>query len=241
MDKQNLQEKYKKLWEKLPTDVAANLEFAKLVMLGEYHNQVYFFGDYSEPILRFICVKVFSSHKIEDAIITIKSEYYEFVAKPYDKKSHKPQWYLLKRYEGRNGLKLKGWLSNNSIHHFSRLKTKSDNEEKNKSELLDFMDYETLLSKDCYESEQSDEELVRNNRAKKAFEMLSEKDQDVINCLVLEKMHWTEAYERLNVYMKPRKGREVMETWSTKRKQDALAVLKARAIEHLQARYNNVK
>lgn len=240
MDGQVSLESYKKLWSKLPTDVAANIEFARLVMQGEYYNQVFFFGDYSEPILRYICIKLFCCRKVEDMIITIKSEYYEFVAKPFDK-NNRPQWYQLKHYEGRNGLKLKGWLSNNSFQYFSWQMKKNKNETNNESELLDFIDYEALLSKDCYESELSDEELSRNNRVRKAFETLSEKDQDVINSLVIDKMHWTDAYERLSVYMKPRKGREVMNTWKPKRKQDALAMLKARAIEHLQARYNEVK
>lgn len=232
-------EYYKELWKKLPFDVKANLEFAGLVMEQERYNSSYFFGRYSEPLLRYLCVKLFSSYNLEDTVSSIRGEYYDFVAKPYDK-NHKPQWYQLKKYEGRNGAKLYTWLSNNSFQYFTKLKAERDEEKKQSSKLLDFVNYEELLSVDDDKPEMTDEQLVRHNRIKKAFEMLNEEDKEVLRILVIEKQNWEYAYERLNKYMRPREGREVMQTWDSERKQNANTALKARAVRHLTKKYNNL-
>ena len=71
--------------------------------------------------------------------------------------------------------------------------------------------------------------------------MLNAKDQEVLTLMIIKELHWSESWEALNKHINPRAGRKVMLTWTSKRKQDALALLKERAIEHLEARYKLLK
>lgn len=231
---------YKELWKRLPFDVPANLAFAELVSKEEYYNLSYFFGEYSIPILKWIAISVFSNLPVEETIPAILGRYYEFVSSPINDKGQ-AMWYQLITYKGLNEQKLKSWLMTNGKRWFVHQKLKDIKQAESESGLLDFVDYEALLALGSNVPDLSDEDLIYRDRLSKAWTLLSEKDKNVLHYLVIEKVHWSEAYEELNIYITPQGGRGVMQSWDNKRKQDALAMMKARAIEHLIARFNQVK
>ena len=70
---------------------------------------------------------------------------------------------------------------------------------------------------------------------------MSDKDRNVLTHLILEKMYWEDAFEELKEFINPREGKQVMESWSDKRKQDALAMMKIRAVQHLTKQFNQLK
>lgn len=235
-------EYYAQIWRMLDTSVDANLQFAKLVMKQEPFNTKYFFCDYSYEIIKWIAVTIFSvkSKDVDDFIYTLYGDYFEFVSNPIDQ-SNKPQWYQLKSYKGLNDMKLKSWLMKNSHQFFARKKKREDQRSSAENELIDFVDYEALLSVGDNQESLSDEECIYRERLSRAWNALSDKDKTILKCLILKKTNWNDAFEELNVFINPREGRQVMETWTDKRKQDALAMMKIRAVQHLTNKFNQVK
>lgn len=230
---------YQDLWKKLSNDISANIHFAKLVSEEDPINSHFFWSDYSKPILKWIAVSVYAGHKLEDIIPLIMTQYYMFVSNPFIE--NKPQYYQLTSYKGLNDLKLDSWLKRNGKQYFVKEEKKKDKQNNDATDLLEFVDYEALLSLDSEEKELNDEELRNRESLKAAWNLLSDKDKDVLHLLVIQKIYWEDAYDELNLYISPKGGRQVMEDWSNKRKQDALANMKARAIEHLVMKFNKVK
>lgn len=230
---------YKDLWNKLPFDIPSNIHFAKLVSEEEPVNSHFFWSNYSKPILKWIAVSVYAGHKLEDIIPLIMTQYYMFVSNPFIE--NKPQYYQLTSYKGLNELKLESWLKRNGKQYFVKEEKKKVKQNNDATDLLEFVDYEALLSLDSEEKELNDEELRNRESLKAAWNLLSDKDKDVLHLLVIQKIYWEDAYDELNQYISPKGGRQVMEGWSNKRKQDALANMKARAIEHLVMKFNKVK
>lgn len=235
MNPQTIQS-YRDFWALLPKDVQANLKFAKGIIEGDALHKFYFFGDYSKPILSWIIIHALDGFPTEFAIMEISSQYYEFVAKPFEKDTHKPQWYQLATYKGINDQKLKTWLQTNGRQWFIKEKIKVEKEKKHSE--IESVPLTTLLGLDKAEDEITDEELAKRQKLKNAWALLSKKDKEVLTTLVLRKTHWTEAWEKLSQYIEPEDGQASMETWANKTKQDALARLKKRAKKHLLNRFN---
>lgn len=235
MDSQTIQT-YRELWNLLPTDVQANLKFAKGIIKKDPLHHFYFFGEYSKPILSWIIIHALDGFPTESAIVDISGKYYEFVAQPFEEDTKKPQWYQLHCYQGRNNQKLKGWLQTNGRQWFikDKLKEAKDNHHNE----IESISLDALLGLDKAEEEITDEELAARQKVKKAWTQLSDKDKEVLTVLVLHKTHWTKAWEKLSRHIKPEEGYPPMETWSNKTKQDALARLKIRAKKHLKNRFN---
>ncbi len=235
-------EEYEQLWSQLPLKVEANLAFAGLVANGESINTKYFFGDYSFPILKWVIITLYApkNKDIREVLYQFTGDYYDFVSGPLDD-NNRPQWYQLTSYRGDNGLKLKTWLQSHGYQYFSKKKIKSDKQSSSESELIEFVDYEALLGLEDGNAECSDKDLSYRERLQRSWSTLSERDKNILHFLVIEKLHWEDAYDELNCYINPREGRAVMEQWSDKRKQDALSLMKARAIKHLVKRFNELK
>lgn len=229
---------YQTFWRKLPEDVEANLKFAHEVIAGDAMHQFYFFGEYSKPILSWIIVHALYKSYTPDTEREITGKYYEFVAGPF--KENKPEWCQLKWYKGINNEKLHSWLKRNGTQWFRKDKIKAEKEWGQLSELIEFKSYETL--KDVEDAGSiSDEQLIREQRLLAAWGMLNSKDQEVLKLTVVEGRHWSESWELLNKHINPRAGRDSMKSWTPKRKQDSVSLLKDRAIEHLSTRYNLLK
>lgn len=235
-------EKYINIWNNLNSSVDANLQFAKLVITQEPNNTKYFFGDYSYEIIKWIAATIFNAKAkdLDNFIYKLYGDYFEFVANPINE-FNLPQWYQLKSYKGLNNMKLKSWLMKNSHQFFARKKKNEERKAFAENEMIDFVDYEALLGLGKSTDNMSDKDCVYQECLKKAWAKLSDKDRNVLTHLILEKMYWEDAFEELKELINPREGKQVMESWSDKRKQDALAMMKIRAVQHLTKRFNQLK
>jgi len=110
-------------------------------------------------------------------------------------------------------------------------------------ELLDYRDYESLLK--CDQSEEEGDNIT-HTRMKRAFSKLKERDQKVLQYLVIDKKAGIDAYPLLEEYIHPQSkdgmtGDEVKKAWTTKQKQDAVSLMKGRALQYLLVKYNEEK
>lgn len=241
MNNFNIQ-KYVDLWQLLDSSIDANLRFAELVINQEPNNTRFFFGDYSYDIIKWIAITIYSvnAKEADKVIYQLYGDYFDFVSNPIDDLK-KPQWYQLKSYKGINDMKLKSWLMKNAHQFFARKKQKEDKKNISEGELLDIVDYEALLGLGDSQESLTDNECIYRDRLSKAWAALSEKDKNILHYLVIEKLYWEDAFDELNEYINPRNGRQVMRGWSDKRKQDALAMMKAQAVKHLIKKFNSFK
>ena len=233
----NVLNQYREFWSSLSDDIEANLKFAKAVREGDSIHQFYFFGEYSKPILKWIIINALYTSYSDEREREISGKYYEFVAGPF--KDSTPQWYQLTCYKGINNEKLHSWLKRNGCQFFRKEKIREDKKEQKMSGLLEYVDYSTLINQEDFDDTFDKEELKeRIKKLYSAVELLNEKDKKVIELLFFEETEWNIAWNSLSKYINPRLGKEVMQSWSSKRKQDALALLKARALKHLIINYN---
>lgn len=232
----------KKIWQSLDTSVDANLLFAQQVIKREPCNTRYFFGDYSYEIIKWIALTIFSvgADNIDQFIYQIYGDYFEFITNPIDD-FNQPQWYQLKSYKGINNMKLKSWLMKNAHQFFARKKKIKDKRNSKAGVLIEFVDYESLLRLEDNQKSLSDEDCIYRQRLSQAWSALPDKDKDILHCLIIQKLNWRDAFDELNKYINPREGRQAMDGWTDKRKQDSLAMMKVRAVEHLVKRFKQVK
>ena len=102
---------------------------------------------------------------MEGIIPLIMSQYYLFVSNPFI--DNRPQYNQLTSYKGLNDLKLESWLKRNGKQYFVKEEKKEHKQKNDATDLLEFVDYEALLSLDSEEKELNDEEL-RNRESLKA-------------------------------------------------------------------------
>lgn len=105
--------------------------------------------------------------------------------------------------------------------------------------LLEFMDYESLIKCDTGEEEF---ENTTSIAMRQAFLKLNDRDRLILKYLVIEKISALDAFELLDDYINPRPkfnmtSSEVKASLSVKQKQDAISLLKGRALLKLQELY----
>ena len=169
----------------------------------------------------------------------IFSDYYIFLSSPYTE-TNIPTWKKVVGYKGKNNCTLKTYTSNISCRHFCKIATKERKEALLHGDMLEFMDYESLLKcdTDFDDSESKTIQSIRN-----AFALLGERDKLVLKCLVIDKTSSIEAFDILGKHINPRpkdnmSSAEVKARLSIKQKQDAISLLKGRALLKLQELYN---
>ena len=234
-------ESYRDFWNLLPKSVEANLKFAQEIMNGQdpIHTK-YFWGEYSTPILAYIVIHALKHPYIEEEDLDeYTGDYHDFVAGPFDEDTNKPNWYQLKTYKGYNGKKLKGWLQNNGYQYFIQKEQEKEriNRRETGGESLTKLPLNILLGGSGIPEGLSDEELKVMNALRNAWRQLCNKDKVVLTVTVLNKLHWTEEWNRLNEYVDPKGGRESMKDWTNLEKQNSISRLKNRAKKHLRKRY----
>lgn len=169
-------------------------------------------------------------------------EYYEFLSSPFNEECKKPEWHKISLYEAID-CKLKTYTSTISCRHFYKIANKEQKIRNSETDLLEYKDYEALLL--CDQSEDESEDITKQ-WMRNAFKELSERDQLVLKCLVIEKQNSLEAYESLKdlIHPIPKDGmtsEEVKANWSIKRRQDAMSLMKGQALKRLLAKYNEQK
>ena len=237
--------------------VEEDLAFARLIVANHERAVNYFLGDYSVPILNYVATNILrlkSNSEYGKPYEGILSDYYLFIAAPFHGgECGKAEWYKITLYKG--DARLYTYVSTITIRYFIKHKAKVAKKEKNVLELLEFVDYESLLKYDKGEGGIDEDELSESLRVlHEAFLSLKERDQIVLRYLVMDNMHWAEAFEALRIYLNPKgpddqwenwsfeeKQKAIDEHWNAKQKQDAMAGLKKRAIAHIASKFNKLK
>lgn len=239
-------------------NIMDDLAFAKLIISNNPEAVNYFLGEYSIRFLRYIANNILhlnNNYEYGEPCNLIQGDYYIFIAAPFNCiKNNIPEWHKIALYKSKDEARLYTYVSHIAKNHFIKNKIKYKNEKKATTELLEYMDYDALLKYD-YADENIDENTPESlQNLHKAFISLSEKDQVVLQYLVMDKMHWSDAFEELRVYLDPlgpddewksysyeEKQKAIDRCWEPKQKQDAMAGLKKRAIAHLSSRFSKLK
>ncbi len=242
--------------------VGEDLRFVRYIVENDPEAVRYFMYEFSVPILRYIANNVFSMEndpEYGEPYLQLVGEYYLFIGDPFelpeDSTSKEPRWHKLSLYIGKSKARLYTYVFRITLRYFIRKKDEFVNKEKNADGLLEYVDYEALLGYDLAEEEMSAEEIEEAlKRAHEAFHLLKEKDQEVLRIMVMEKTHWSKAFDLLRKYLDPLGPKKAWQSWSfeekqaaidqywtPKQKQDAISLLKVRAISHLTDRYNQLK
>lgn len=216
------------------TDYIANKELAKMIVSNETKAVHYYLTEIGIPIMK----------HIESSIMhrDITAEYYIFLSSPYDNQEDKPLWHRVDLYKGINCL-LSSYTSNIACRHFCKLANKEKQLSKKESDLLEYVDYESLIRCELISDEKDNSQM---QCVRKAFQMLSERYRLVLHYLVIEKMSALDAFPLLDSYIHPRPKNgltsdEVKKAWSSKQRQDALSLLKGYALKHLQENFESIK
>ncbi|MDD6783821.1 MAG: hypothetical protein PUD79_04595 [Prevotellaceae bacterium] len=216
------------------TDYYANKELAKMVVSNDTKAVFYYLTEIGMPIMKHIEYSIM--HR------DITAEYYMFLSFPYDKQAEKPLWHRVDLYKGINCL-LSTYTSNITCRYFCKLSNKEKRKLEKDGELLEYVDYESLIR--C-ESAFDEEDDMQTKCVRKAYQMLSERYRLVLHYLVIEKMPALDAFPLLEQYIHPRPkdgltSDEVKQSWTNKQRQDALSLLKGYALKHLQDNFRSIK
>lgn len=217
-----------KLQMKKDLDYAANKELANRVVHNNSEAVNYFLTDFSEPIVKHIEYDIMKRD--------VYGDYYIFISAPINEESI-PQWKKVSQYKGDN-CQLNTYVSCIACRHFCKVAQKEKEENLRNDDMIEYVDYESLLGYDYRDEEESETSI----RMRKAYNNLNEKDREVLRLLLIENVSGIEAFPILSQYItpKPKDGmtsEQVKESWSTKQRQDAMSLLKGRALDHLKQQF----
>ena len=210
------------------SDYAANKELANRVVHNDPEAVHFFLTVLSEPIVKHIESNIMKRD--------VYGDYYIFISAPINDESV-PQWKKVSLYKGDNCL-LNTYISCIACRHFCKIAQKEKEDNLRNGDMIEYVDYESLLEYDYHDEEESETSI----RMRKAYNNLSEKDREVLKLLLIENMSGIEAFPILSQYItpKPKDGmtsEQVKESWSTKQRQDAMSLLKGRALDHLKQQF----
>lgn len=214
-------------------DYEANREVARRIVENYQAVVDYFLGSMSKGIVDSLN-KMLGRNSF--------SEYYVFISHPINEDTKKPSWHKIDLYDARD-CNLISYSSRISHRHFSKIAKKEKMKANSEEELLDYRDYESLLM--CDQPEE-DGENITHIRMKRAFGKLKERDQKVLQYLVIDKKAGLDAYPLLEEYIHPQPkngmtSEEIKKAWTSKQKQDAVSLMKGRALQYLLVKYNEEK
>ena len=215
-------------------DLAANKELACLVTQNDTLAVNYYLREIGFPIMEHI-EKTITHYDV-------MSEYYMFLSDPFDKNLGISRWHRVGLYRGIN-CKLNTYTSNITCRYFCKKVNSERRRNLKEGELLEFVDYESLLK--C-ETAENEDEGIQNKCVRAAYKSLKEREREALRLLIIEKKSALEAFCQLSKYMTPRAkdgltSEQIKAGWSDKQKQDAISLLKGRALEHLQNKFIEVK
>lgn len=216
-------------------DYLANKELARLVVSNDIRAVNYYLDTIGNPIIKHIVQTITKRD--------ITAEYYIFLSSPFDPKTEMAKWHPVSLYKG-VCCRLSSYTSTITCRYFCRMVNKENKLKGKSGGLLDFVDYESLLKCEKACIEETDD--IQIKCVKDAYSQLNEKDREVLRLLIIEKKTSIEAFPILSQYITPRpkEGRnpeEIKAKWTDKQKQDAISLIKGRALEHLQNKYSELK
>ena len=212
----------------------ANKELAKRVVANEPKGVHYYLSMMGTLIMEYIERSIM--HR------DITAEYYVFLSYPFDKQEDRPLWHRVDLYKGIDCL-LSSYTSKITCRYFCKLANKEKKRKENEGELLEYVDYESLLKCEAMPEEGEDLQI---QCVRQAYLKLPERYRCVLRYLVIDKMPALDAFPLLSPFVHPRpKGGltsdEVKASWTVKQRQDALSLLKGYALKHLQKNFDDIK
>ena len=228
-------------------DRRANLELASRVTCNDRRAVKYYWAQIAARIQDYVQRNIM--HR------DITGEYYQFLSEPFDPAAESPRWRRVSLYKAFHNSTLYTYTNRISIRQYCKIAKREKKMENSESELLEYIDYEALLLCDRVDEPEADPLLGEAwKRVQQAFATLKERDQVVLQCLVMGDMHWQEAFDELRGYLNPsgpddawkdwtpeEKQRGIDQHWTPEDKQTAMSGLRARAIEHLKSRVEKLK
>lgn len=212
-----------------------NKEFQRRIISNDKPSVEYYVGDFSYDIIKYIQSNITHSN--------ILTEYYEFLSAPVNELSKTPLWHNVSLYEGRNGSSLHTYTSNISIRYFCKQVKTGNVRNKKQLVLQENLLYEALISYKSEDDEHDDEYLQRKQKLYTALSKLNERDLKVLDELVIKKQNWQVAFNKLRDFLNPKpinglvNKDDIIDSWTSKQKQDAISLLKGRALHKLQKAY----
>lgn len=217
-------------------DYRANFELAQRIVRNNTKAVNFYLSVLSLPIISYI----------ENQIIhrDIWADFYEFLSKPFNTYAAQPEWHKVDLYKGET-CRLDSYTSLITTRHFCKVAEAEREKNQSARNLIDNIDYESILN--CTAEDDSQEYEVGSKlwKAHKTFQSLCERDQLVLMFLEIEKMSALEAWPLLDPYIQPRAvngmtSEEVKHSWTAKQKQNALSLIKSRAILHFINIFNSL-
>lgn len=203
----------------------------------------YFLGDFSTPILAYVSTKIYHHSNWEE----ILGEYYEFISK--ENKETKTPYYKVTLYNQLKNSTLRKYVTVITTRYFVDEKVRDEkitertisldgsstyNEDKYGNVVIENPWFNLLIGNDGH-NEGYDITPDVYQKIDYVFSKLPERDVKVIKLMVMNSLSGLEAFEEMRFYLS--KGAKTpVNTWTNKQKQDAMALLRARALKH----FNNI-
>ena len=200
----------------------------------------FFLGEYSSSILGYVARYVFSNGLYQELL----GEYYEFISK----ENKQIPYYKLTLYKNFNNSTLRNYITAITVRYFVNMKKKEDSigkqtisidrastiaTKENEKDVIENPWFNLLIG-NSGNSGNSDENSLSAESYKKieyVFSKLPERDVKIIKLMVMDNASGLEAFKELEADLKET-AKTPISTWSTKQKQNAMALLKGRALKH---------
>ena len=226
-------------------DRVFNLELARRVVLNDGKAVVFYWENICSRITTYIGLRIMQRD--------VTGEHYTFLSMPLTPETDSPSWRRVSLYRAQRNSTLRTYTAVISVRYFCKLAKREKKVKNLEYGLLEFVDYEALLRYDC-EAENIAEPSEAAERVHQAFDLLKERDKAVLKYLVIDDLHWSDAFVLLRNYLNPlgpdkswehwsaeEKQQAIDRYWTPKQKQDAMAGLKKRALAHLARRMEKLK
>ena len=221
--------------------IEGDLEIARRVVENDGQTVNYFMGIFSRPMLEYIGEKIMKYEGVYlDGTLcyypSVSTQYYEFIGKSF--KNNVPTWHPVALYKGTRNkgdkdARLYSYINTITVRHFINQKKKEDKtkeKEKSESDLIENMDLCILKEYEGFDEIDLDLHTEEENELMRAFRMLPEREQIVLQLTVMDEENSLEVFEELIPYLDTEKNPH---TFNRKQRQDAVSLLKGRAKMHL--------
>lgn len=216
--------------------IDGDLELKRRIVENDKIAVDYFLNDFSIPMLNYIGKNIMREEGVyHDGklcyYITIRADFYEFIGKNFINK--KPEWHKIDLYTGYNKkgeeCRLYSYINGITMRYYIN-EVKKEKKEKDRIRLLendltkilkDYNGFDEIILEETYNEE---------SEVDWAWKRLSEKDQLILQYLVIKDRESLEIFDEMIKYIETKIP---VELYTRKQKQDAMSLLKNRAKVHL--------
>ena len=215
----------------------------RITMIGFSHAsekaRAFFLTEYSDGLLNYVALEICHIDREE-----IDAEYYTFISQE-NYYTHVP-YYKLALYKRKNNATLLTYVSTITVRYFKHLNAK-----RKKKEIKFVLVGEQVETSNIFSDngvienpwfplyiQQNDESNEITDKLISMIDKLPYREQLVIKLMVMGNASGADAFEVIAPYLNPEKP---ISEFTRKNKQDAMSLLKGRALKHLKKLYDNEK